>query len=331
MFKKQFYRTQNFNLKTMNNLPTYTLKIADNEQGMTAISLVEYPAIEENFLFFSKQLKFVENKKFKQILTGPVTIPNIPIYRKYKNEEFNVIFEAEVIEEMVIKFFKEKRNDKFTINHKNKVSSVFIFESWIIADANMDKAKSLGFDLPKGTFMISCKIEDEEIFNAILNGDYKGFSLESFLNLVEIDFSSDEIEIEIDEDIAMECIFSLAQSDISNDEFEEYFQKFAKVKKPTKKKVKVDNSKWIWMLRDDQRGRKPLLNNSRDFCKRNVNKVFTKDYILTTLEDELQKEPTVVPDATFENFWKQKLVIVDGEKKSPFMFNCAHNWFPVSF
>ena len=67
--------------------------IIDGElEGIQAISLVEAPAIEENWVALSEQVQFKAQDQEKRIVMGPALIPDKPIYRRKGEEEFHIFF-----------------------------------------------------------------------------------------------------------------------------------------------------------------------------------------------------------------------------------------------
>lgn len=135
----------------------------------------------------SDELNFSATNKEKRILTSPVLIPEQLIYRDLKGEKCYVKASSDVIEQLQQNFFKNQYQKNSTIEHDETavIDGVYFFESWIINDPKNDKANSLGFsDLPKGTWMISMKVENQEIWNDyIKTGLVKGFSIDSRLGI----------------------------------------------------------------------------------------------------------------------------------------------------
>lgn len=167
----------------MKEITTFDVFIdEEDELGVDKISLVKRPAIETNFVYMNeeaaeeyKQIYLSEDEK--KIVTGPALIPNLEIIRKDDaGEPYYIKYSAEQIEKMAQRFFKDK--DQYSVNkdHKTDVQDVYIYESWIVGEN--DKAKDMGFDVPKGTWMISMKVENDEIWNGVKSGKYKGFSIE---------------------------------------------------------------------------------------------------------------------------------------------------------
>ena len=163
-------------------LPVFELQISeeDSAQGVFATSLVEYPAIQANFIALNEETYKLNADSQKQILTGPFIIPNRYIYRiNAMGEEYYVYLSSETIEKIQQKFFKNDFQTKTTHQHLVPLTGNTVVESWIIEDPENDKANALGFKLPKGTWMISVKINDKEYWDSqILTSKVKGFSLE---------------------------------------------------------------------------------------------------------------------------------------------------------
>ena len=135
----------------------------------------------------------------KGIVTGPALIPNKKIYRKdAEGNEFEVYFTDETVEKAAMLYFKNGNQSKNTVQHNATVEGVTTYESWIIQDPENDKAKAMGFDLPKGTWMISQKIDNPEVLEKVKDGTYRGFSIEGFftdrLSKKEVDQEMELIE-----------------------------------------------------------------------------------------------------------------------------------------
>lgn len=160
-------------------MEVYELIIKDEQtDGVFAVSLVEKPAIKENFIALSKhqiELKALEEKR---IVIGAALIPNKKIYRRYKDKEFEIYLTDETVRRASELVFMRNQHQNATLEHAVKLSGMAIVESWIIEDEEKDKSKIYGFDLPKGTWMITMKVMDDNIWEKVKNGDVKGFSIE---------------------------------------------------------------------------------------------------------------------------------------------------------
>lgn len=178
-----------------NKLKKYELKIDEENKGVFAISLVDEPAIESDFIFYSKekeeQIIFAKDNG-EMIVTGPVLIPEKEILRKNKmGEYYNVFMSKETVKENAVNFFKNYFNKNVTLQHEvelEKEKAVY-FESWIVNDSNSDKSKVLGFkNVVDGTWFVSLKIFDENLWNEITKegSNFKGFSIEGLYSKEEI-------------------------------------------------------------------------------------------------------------------------------------------------
>lgn len=164
-------------------LPLYRIVVdKEDESGVFAISMVDEPAIERDFIKLSKQekieIKFSANKD-KQLLYGPLLIPNKQIYRRTEGgEEFNIVFEQETIDLIAEKYNKNKLGDIFNFQHSDQMVEAFLKENWVTG--KKDKSHDYGFDdLPEGTWFGVVKVENEEFWNKyVKSGEVKGFSVE---------------------------------------------------------------------------------------------------------------------------------------------------------
>lgn len=115
----------------------------------------------------------------QMVVVGPAMTPNIMIPRKdEKGDTFHVYFTEDTIEKISKKFLETSKHNNTDVNHNNEVTTEnTLLESWIVEDQEMDKSKALGFDVPKGTWMISMKINNEDTWKQIKDGDLNGFSI----------------------------------------------------------------------------------------------------------------------------------------------------------
>lgn len=149
-----------------------------------AVSLVEDPAIESNFIALSKQKQIIQLENEKRLLVGAALIPNKPIYRNINGKEFYISFDEATIEKLAQDFLANDYQHNITIEHQEGVDDITVVESWIKTSEN-DKSVGYGLNEPIGTWFISVKVNNEEIWNKVKNGDYKGFSIEAMVGLDE--------------------------------------------------------------------------------------------------------------------------------------------------
>ena len=184
--------------------------IADDSEELTidAISLVTSPAIEQDVVFFGKEnnnLTLAKVDDEKRMLVSPALIPNKQIFRYDPNTDSNyyVYFSKETVRQASELYLKHNNHHKATYQHEDRVSGVLTIESWI-KEGEQDKSKLYGFDLPDGTWFVKMKIENDEMWNKIKDGELKGLSIEGyFINKMEKmgkqQFSNEEIREAIKE------------------------------------------------------------------------------------------------------------------------------------
>ena len=154
------------------------------ELAIDAISLVESPAIEQDFVYFGKEknnLTFAKVDKEKRMLVSPALIPNKQIFRYNPNtdSEYYVYFSPETVRKASELYLKHNNHHKATYEHQDRVSGVLTVESWI-KEGDMDKSKLYGYDLPNGTWFVKMKINNEELWQKIKAGELKGLSIEGY-------------------------------------------------------------------------------------------------------------------------------------------------------
>jgi len=161
--------------------------IIDNgseELAIDAISLVSAPAIEQDFVYFGKEknnLTFAKVDEDKRMLVSPALIPNKNIFRYDPNtdSEYYVYFSPETVRKASELYLKHNNHHKATYEHQDRVSGVLTVESWI-KEGDMDKSKLYGFDLPNGTWFVKMRIDNDELWNKVKDGELKGLSIEGY-------------------------------------------------------------------------------------------------------------------------------------------------------
>ena len=160
----------------------YGLGEEEDNMGVYAVSLVSEPAIMVDFVALSKAnllLARVEDGE-KRMLYGPALIPNQPIVRyDGNNEKYYITYSKDTIEQTAQEFLKRNMHHNHTIQHEMPVNNLTVVESWVTTGAH-DKSMNYGFELPEGTWMIGVKVDDEATWQAVKNGEVKGFSIEGW-------------------------------------------------------------------------------------------------------------------------------------------------------
>ena len=173
----------------MEKLPLYKMFIADDIEGeeeVDFVALVESPAIQRNFLAFAdhsedqvtNKLTFAVQDEEQRIVSGPLMIADLPIYRKDEEGEYYVLFTAQEIKKIVQRFFKKGYQAKVNIEHGKQAEGVYMFESYII-DKERGVNPPTGFeDVADGSWFGSFKVENEKLWGEVKAGTFKGFSVE---------------------------------------------------------------------------------------------------------------------------------------------------------
>lgn len=150
-----------------------------------AISMVESPAIESDFVALSKEEEkrvFLESDE-RHMVYGAALIPDKDIYRNNGEQEFYISFTKESIEKMSQDFMKNYRQNEVTLDHDEMANDITITESWLVEDPYKDKANALGINVPKGSWMIGMKVNQIDVWERVKSGELKGFSVESMISL----------------------------------------------------------------------------------------------------------------------------------------------------
>jgi hypothetical protein len=173
----------------MDKLPLYKMFIADDIEGeeeVDFVALVESPAIQRNFLAFAEhsedevtnKLTFAVQDEEQRIVSGPLMIADLPIYRRDEDGEYYVMFTGEQIKKIVQRFFKKGYQAKVNIEHGKKAEGVYMFESYII-DRDRGVNPPTGFeDVADGSWFGSFKVENDKLWGEVKAGTFKGFSVE---------------------------------------------------------------------------------------------------------------------------------------------------------
>ena len=154
----------------------------DFETGVEAISIVESPAIESDFVALKNQeFKLAEVDKEKKILMGALLIPNKPIYRIGDGGEYYIYFSKETICKASQLFLQNGNQSNSTLEHDKALNGLTLVESWIVEDKAKDKTALYGLDVPVGSWVGSVKVNNDEVWNEFVKTKkVKGFSIEGY-------------------------------------------------------------------------------------------------------------------------------------------------------
>jgi hypothetical protein len=213
-------------VKQNKNLKRYTVMkiielIVDTEMelsGIDAISIVENPAIEENWIALKdeqKEYKFAEVDKEKKIIMGAMLVPDKPIYRRdEENGEYYIYFSQDTIRKCMEMFFQNGNQSNATFEHQETIKGLTMVESWIVEDTEKDKSNLYNLNVPVGTWMGTIKVENDVIWNEFIKTKkVKGFSIEGyFADKAKLPLSKiDQVDVEIEAGLQLLEIKKLIQ------------------------------------------------------------------------------------------------------------------------
>ena len=176
-------------------------RINPNESLCLAVSVVDAPAVESEFVCLGKQEmeKFVAvDKPERRMIYGCALRADFPIYRNNGEQEYYIEFGADSIDKISKDFIKNGFQKNWTVGHEAEIEGLSVTESWIKESMTMDKSVALGLDpsLPCGSWFIGCYCENDEVWEQVKNGTYHGFSCEALVGLEEFEKQIAEQKVE---------------------------------------------------------------------------------------------------------------------------------------
>jgi len=192
----------------------YELQIEDESTDeVFAISLVETPAIESDFVFFDKEeVQFARLENEQKMLIGPILIPDKKILRvDGVGQPYHVYFKRDTVKKLAQNYLKKKYTDKATLEHGGKIKGVHLVESWV-KEGKLDKSNNYGLNLPEGTWVGIFKVDDDKIWNDyVKEGKVKGFSIEGLFEHSLVKASMIDLEKNIEDLTENEANILLSQ------------------------------------------------------------------------------------------------------------------------
>ena len=178
-------------------MKTFNAKFKKGGKGVFAISLVKTPATEETFVAMSAQEEMIKMAKINEeqrVVMGLVLQPEQLILRQdpESGEKFNIVFSADTIKELSHNFFKSGFQLNSKLEHNSPIKDVTFVESWIVENSDIDKSANFGMNFPKGSWMATMKIDNDDIWNNyVKTGEVEGFSVDAMVDLEEINLKSE--------------------------------------------------------------------------------------------------------------------------------------------
>ena len=198
----------------MAKLDTIELFIDENEEenGVQALSLVKFPAIEENWIALNNhRIEFKSVDDEKRIIIGLALVPDKLIFRRDGDYEYNITFSKETVKKGAHLYLKKLNNNNATLEHQTEVKGVSVIESWIVENPKMDKTSVYNLNAVEGAWAVILGIDNDKVWEEIKNGTYLGISIEGyFADKAKLPLSKiDEVDAEIEAGLQLLEIKSL--------------------------------------------------------------------------------------------------------------------------
>lgn len=195
----------------MKKLETIYLDIDEQniQDGIDAISLVKFPAIEENWVALNEhkvELKTIDEDK--RIVIGLALIPEKDIYRRNGDYEYNIRFSKETVRKASELYLKKLKIHNSTLEHDKKTDGVYTIESWIVEDVKRDKSAIYNLNAVEGAWVVVQRIDNDEVWADVKSGLYQGYSIEGYF--------SEKAELNLQESKEQELIEKIKQILINN-------------------------------------------------------------------------------------------------------------------
>ena len=167
---------------------TFDLDENDWLKGVKAISIVDIPAIESNFVALrgETQVKLSQVDEEKRMLFGAVLIPDKLILRRDKDtgEEYYIKFPREAVRKIAYNYMKQGNQSEATFMHEFRIDGCTTVEQWI-KESDVDKSVAMGLNEIDGTWFIGMKVDNDGVWEKVKSGEILGFSLEGLFDAVD--------------------------------------------------------------------------------------------------------------------------------------------------
>ena len=176
---------------------------SEAEDGISAISFVNQPAIEENFVALSQQkVEFKSLDDDKRIVVGLALVPDKHIYRRQGDYEYKIVFSKETVKKASHLYLKQLNNNNATLEHEKDAEGISVVESWIVEDVNNDKSNLYNLNAVEGAWVVVMKVDNDEIWKDVKDGTYLGLSIEGIFSDKEVK-TSEQVKEEVLEEMEM--------------------------------------------------------------------------------------------------------------------------------
>ena len=185
-------------------LPFFKIKVSEfDELGVDYNSFVDVPAHLKAFEAYGENATRYQFNTEKRIVTGVMISAGTPIYRNSPDiGEHYVIFDAQTIDIIRKKFFKEGYVQNVNLNHdmKNKTNGATLIDSYIVSNTDpklpnvpeiFEKQK-----LQDGSWIASYYVTDDILWDDVKSGKFNGFSVEGWFDKVKVNIKKSKMSKE---------------------------------------------------------------------------------------------------------------------------------------
>lgn len=173
--------------------PIYKAQLTKNPQetGMFFISLVDDPAVESNFLLFNKDEDIISHtfsiqNEEQRIVTGLVMAANRPILRAYGNETYYILYDEDTINAMVERFLDRGYANNVDTMHNFEIEMGIYLREIYKKDVERGISPKGFEDVEDGSLFATYHIVNDEVWEKVKSGEFKGFSLAGIFEEVEM-------------------------------------------------------------------------------------------------------------------------------------------------
>lgn len=177
----------------INGLPVYAATLALESDGVLRVSLVDDPAVQSNFDVFRAAVPepkapalYAVADEDRHLVRGVVLRADFPIFRRDKEGEagYYVIFSAGQIRAFAEQYLAASRQNAVVTDHDGREVDGVQMVQYFIKDTAAGIAPEGFDDIADGSLFAEYHITNDEVWEDVKAGTYKGFSVEIFYTLV---------------------------------------------------------------------------------------------------------------------------------------------------
>jgi len=301
-------------------MKTFEAKFKKGAKGVFAISLVKDPATTEHFIAMSKQEKLITMAKVdeeQRVVMGLVLQPNqlIPRYNEETQEEYNIVFSEETIKDLSQNFFKSNSQKNSKLEHDTPIEDITFVESWIVENSEIDKSANFGMSYPKGSWVATMKIDNDEIWNDyVKSGKVQGFSVDAFVDLQEIN-----LKTEIKMNKKQKSILTMLKEIVAGADAQEVAVELSSVKSGDLdiqfegETLEVGTA--VFVMQDEEKVQLP----DGDYTLEDESVLVVKDGVVDSMGEATEEEPSGDEELAEEEVKEEELEEPQGNGEEEFM------------